>query len=62
MNTARILHELHVFLKFWHSDWGAAKSAKWEAFTSMPYHVDSAVTICHMIMAGDTTFNWDAIP
>ena len=44
------LKRLKMFLDFWYSPWGAAKSARWAEFCGLTYHVDSAIEICRAII------------
>lgn len=57
------LRRLKVFLDFWHSPWGAAKTATWEWFAGerTTYHIDSAYLICSDILAGyHKPYDWTA--
>lgn len=56
------LDKMYAFLSFWFSPWGAAKGAKWEAFTGdQPIAEHVAYKIMDDIYAGIDTLNWDAI-
>lgn len=55
------LEQLRLFLNFWYSPWGAAKSEIWEAFTRdrCSFGDTTAETICrHILEDRGDEYNW----
>lgn len=57
------LESLGLFMQFWFSPWGAAKSEIWEAFShDLPFTDASAEQICRWIIEGiDAHLRWQEL-